>query len=367
MSELADLIEEQRAELIDRWEKRLRARLAVTAGMPRNELLDSIPFFLDDLTSTLRASTDVPPEGTATASEHGEHRFRLGFDAVEVVREYGLLAECILDLADASAVQVSRRDQRLLALFILNGTSKSVERYVHHRDEQLRHHTSEHMAFLAHELRNPLGSALAAAALLREPTQDRGRVLDVLDRNLANVRDRVDRSLADLRSQGKLAAVTETIRLHDFFSDLTTEIAADAEHRQISITLDIEESLELTADPRLLGSALGNLLRNAVKFTRQGGAIFVRARLGIDRVTIEVEDGCGGLPVRAAEKIFDPFVQMGTDRTGFGLGLAIAKQAVDAHHGTIKVHDLPGNGCVFVLELPVNLANVPAPAPRAMP
>jgi signal transduction histidine kinase len=52
------------------------------------------------------------------------------------------------------------------------------------------------------------------------------------------------------------------------------------------------------------------------------------------------------------ERLFNPFVQAGADRSGFGLGLAIAKQVADAHEGAIRVHDLPGRGCVFVLDLP---------------
>ena len=72
------------------------------------------------------------------------------------------------------------------------------------------------------------------------------------------------------------------------------------------------------------------------------------------RVVFEVEDECGGLPVGSIEKLFDPYVQVGKDRSGFGLGLAIAKQAVDAHQGSLRVHNIVGSGCVFVLELPTH-------------
>jgi signal transduction histidine kinase len=58
------------------------------------------------------------------------------------------------------------------------------------------------------------------------------------------------------------------------------------------------------------------------------------------------------LPEGKVQKLFDPFVQTGLDRSGFGLGLAIAKQATQAHGGELRVHDLPEKGCVFVLDLP---------------
>ncbi len=73
------------------------------------------------------------------------------------------------------------------------------------------------------------------------------------------------------------------------------------------------------------------------------------------RICIEVADACGGLPPGRADELFTPMIQRGEDRSGFGLGLAIALQAAEAHHGTIRVRDLPGHGCVFVLDLPAAL------------
>ena len=78
-------------------------------------------------------------------------------------------------------------------------------------------------------------------------------------------------------------------------------------------------------------------------------------RLGIAHVTVqlEVEDECGGLPEGQAENLFRPFTQRSADRTGVGLGLAIARASVEANGGTIQARNLPGTGCVFTVELPV--------------
>src|SRR5262249_42014402 len=100
---------------------------------------------------------------------------------------------------------------------------------------------------------------------------------------------------------------------------------------------------------------LANLIGNAVKFTHEGGAVDVRWRERGERIEIEVSDECGGLPPGAAEKMFAPFVQVGEDRSGFGLGLAIADHAIRAHQGTIRVEDRPGDGCTLRIELPKSL------------
>jgi signal transduction histidine kinase len=101
-----------------------------------------------------------------------------------------------------------------------------------------------------------------------------------------------------------------------------------------------------------VSSALGNLLRNAVKYSHPDTCVEVRGRVADGRVVIEVEDACGGLAPGQVEAAFAPFVRFDERQSGFGLGLAIAKQAVDAHGGTIRVQNLPDKGCVFVLNLP---------------
>jgi signal transduction histidine kinase len=69
-------------------------------------------------------------------------------------------------------------------------------------------------------------------------------------------------------------------------------------------------------------------------------------------VLIEVEDQCGGFPEGKAKVVFAPFEQHHADRSGLGLGLSIARRAVEANLGTLTVRDMPGIGCVFVIDLP---------------
>jgi signal transduction histidine kinase len=72
-----------------------------------------------------------------------------------------------------------------------------------------------------------------------------------------------------------------------------------------------------------------------------------------DCVLIDVEDRCGGLPDGKLDNLFRPFEQRGVERTGLGLGLPISRRGVEANGGTLRVHDLPGTGCVFTIDLPL--------------
>jgi signal transduction histidine kinase len=101
-----------------------------------------------------------------------------------------------------------------------------------------------------------------------------------------------------------------------------------------------------------------NLLSNAFKFTRAGGHVVLRAHDADGSVLIEVVDECGGIPDSTADR-FRPFGERrGSDRTGLGLGLSIARKAVDRHGGQIEVRNLPGKGCVFVIQIPLATADV---------
>ncbi|HEY3593490.1 MAG TPA: ATP-binding protein, partial [Polyangiaceae bacterium] len=111
---------------------------------------------------------------------------------------------------------------------------------------------------------------------------------------------------------------------------------------------------QINLDERLMRSAITNLVGNAVKFTRPGGSVHVHLFEEAGRALIEIEDTCGGLPANAVENMFTPFVQVGDNRTGFGLGLAIARQALQAHGGNITVRDRPGVGCTFRVEVPTS-------------
>jgi signal transduction histidine kinase len=114
----------------------------------------------------------------------------------------------------------------------------------------------------------------------------------------------------------------------------------------------IEPGVVIDADRQLLTTAVTNLLQNAIKFTREHGSVRLRPHATADRVLIDVEDECGGLPPGQVEALFGPFEQRGVDRTGLGLGLAICRTGVQLNGGEIRVRDLPGTGCIFTVDLP---------------
>ncbi len=104
-----------------------------------------------------------------------------------------------------------------------------------------------------------------------------------------------------------------------------------------------------------------NLLHNAFKNTPPGGRVVLRAHGQEGRLIVEVEDACGGIPESKGD-LFQPFGdQRGSDRSGLGLGLSIARKAIRAHGGDILIRNMPGRGCVFTIEIPLAEEDVRAP------
>jgi signal transduction histidine kinase len=349
---LADMLAVRVDEILAEWKSQVSGSLHPEA-MPHPQLIDHLPAFLAEIGQAMRDREG--PEGSRVAAEHGEQRLGLGFSLDGVVREYGALRDAILAVASAQQVTVRDSEQQVLFDCIITGIAEAVSEYQRQRDAELQRHMNEHFAFIAHELRNPLGSALAAVTMLERKGQlnTSERFAQVLTRGLTRMLELIDGTLRTAQLASAIHLRLEPVTLTALLEDMEMSAAASAEERHVTLTFEVDGDSTINVDQRLVRSALTNLVRNAVKFSHQGGMVAVRARGTAERVVIEVEDSCGGLPPGMVQQAFAPFAQLGADRSGFGLGLAIAKQAADAHQGVIRVQDLPGKGCIFALELPI--------------
>jgi len=182
----------------------------------------------------------------------------------------------------------------------------------------------------------------------------------MVERGLRRMGEMIDGALSHASLRLGVIPRLAPLALRNFLQEIANDAAIEAQAKGIEIVVLAPEELIVDADPRLLRSAISNLLYNGVKFSHERSKVVVSAARSDGRLTIEVMDGCGGLPPGRVEELFDPLVQRSADRTGFGLGLGIVLQAAEAHNGTVKVRDLPGKGCVFVVDLPSTAPAAPS-------
>jgi signal transduction histidine kinase len=345
-------------EILRRWRTAVQGTV-VPESMSRIEMVDELPIFVREIVAALREDAGLPsddpvPEDSATAAGHGEQRLALGFSLDAVVREYGALKDAIVATARDAGEELTARELDVIFDSIITGIAQAVSQYVQQRDVELMRQANEHFAFVAHELRNPLSSSLMALHLLKQTGRlaTDGRLVGPLERGLQRASELVEQTLKTARIASGIELRRQAATLSSLFEDAEAGALAEAEAKGVKLQLKIENDRRIDVDVRLIRSALGNLMRNAVRYTASG-CVELRGSILNNRAIIEVEDSCGGLPPGKVEQAFAPFVRLEKDQGGFGLGLAIAKQAVDAHGGSIRVQNLPGKGCIFVLELPL--------------
>ena len=352
---LHSLLAAQRDDLIAAWSAET-GRMIASVSVARAELLDRMPDFVDQIIAALHPTAiPLPPTGEI-AEEHGAQRLGIGFDVGEVIREYGLLHRCILDIAERAGHTPTLREQGIIARWLSTGIADAVAQYVKQRDIETQRQTSEHLGFIAHELRNPLATARMAFVRMQQAAPElmaaNARWADVLDRNLRRTMDQINNVLGQASLQLGVEPAIQRVDLKPFLEELVADAEAESQSRGITVTLSVSDGIGLEIDPRLMRSAISNLLNNALKFSRPSSYVDLIVTRPAGRVLIDVIDACGGLPPGKAEELFKPLVQRSENRSGYGLGLAIALQAVEAHHGAIRIRDRPGVGCVFTIDLP---------------
>lgn len=354
---LSSLLAERRVEILERWTQRIRWEHA-DKGLSRGELWDHLPRFFDEVLAALEAEQDIgkkssESKGATASAAHGTQRLRVGFDLAEVVREYEILTECILEEVQSVGASVTIEQLRRVLRLVHAGRAEAVVAYGERRDTEMSREHSQHVAFVAHELRGPLNTALMTVVHLRQRLRPEDEwALGMLTRSLTTLRDLINKVLTAERLGGGVPLTREMLDLHALIDQVVTENRLIAEERNIELILNAPHTLPFSGDPRLLRSAIDNVIGNAIKFSHQGSVVTIRAALDDRQVVLEVEDSCGGLSQEDPSELFEPFVQRDQDRTGFGLGLAIVRQAVKAHGGRVFVRNIPDQGCVFVLELP---------------
>jgi PAS domain S-box-containing protein len=237
-----------------------------------------------------------------------------------------------------------------------------LERAARAEAEQASRMKDQFLATVSHELRTPLTAILGSARILRLPGLDeetRRSALEIIERN-ADSQARLVEDLLDVSriASGKLRLDLREIDMAEVISAAVAAIghAADAKGLELEVGLN-HAPCSVSGDRERLRQAVSNLLANAIKFTAAGGRIQLRLDRVGDRVEITVSDTGKGMDPLFLPRAFELWSQAdsGLTRThgGLGLGLAIARELIELHRGTIEAHsEGEGKGSTFKISLP---------------
>ena len=229
-------------------------------------------------------------------------------------------------------------------------------------ERNLERSRRELVAWISHDLRTPLAGIRALVEAL-----DDGVVTEAADvrryhAKLVDESGRLARLVDDLFELSRieadaLALTLERVSLGDVVSDALASAALIAEPKGVAVLGRLADGTpEVVASERELARVLRNLLDNAIRHTPPGGEVVVAVSSTDSEALVSVADGCGGIPEHDLGRVFDLAYRGDAARTpggdaGAGLGLAIARGLIEAHHGDIAVRN-EAAGCCFTVRLP---------------
>jgi signal transduction histidine kinase len=335
---------------------------------------------LDDITAALqkgkKKSLLTLPVDAATEI-HGLQRFQQGFKLIEIVADYNALGEAIQEFAEANGLSITARVRAIMDRVLDKAIGVAVQTYSEQKALEVERQREEHLSFIVHDLKTPLAAVAMAAMILDDELAKGGktervqRMLDIVHRNTTRLNAllaRVIQEQKQLQRPGvdSLFAAKMTKRHVDLWpliEEMLHDFQTLMEPKRISSRNEVPLSCSIFADPVLIAQVFQNLLSNAIENTG-GGQIAIGAAVSDAERLVRcwVRDTGKGISDDRIGKVFDKLETDREERGGLGLGLAIAKQVVEAHGGEITVKSKLGEGSTFEFTLPFEgIADAPSP------
>jgi PAS domain S-box-containing protein len=235
--------------------------------------------------------------------------------------------------------------------------------------EEANRSKNEFLSRMSHELRTPLNAILGFAQLLDLETTSTS------EHDTASQIIKAGHHLLDLINEvldisrietGHLALSVEPVRVYDVVGEVLALTGSMAAERGIHLPTDptLNCASHVRADRQRLKQVLLNLVANAIKYNRDGGAVMIGCEIGQEgRFRMKVTDTGSGIEPDKLDRLFTPFERLGAEQSmveGTGLGLALSKRLIEAMGGTIGVESRPGHGSTFWVELEVTASPVVA-------
>jgi two-component system sensor histidine kinase CpxA len=247
------------------------------------------------------------------------------------------------------------------------------------RLENLVNAQSRLLTDISHELRSPLARLNVALELARQRSgPEAGTALDRIDRETNRLNELIQKLLTIARLESGNESIEKLpVHLEQIVHEIAHDAAFEAQSRHCEVEATVVDDCVVIGSPSLLHSAIENVVRNAIRYTREGTSVEVRLEQGVGlpnmglqnfgtpndgagrpEAVVRVTDSGPGVPEDALDKLFRPFYRIddarGRQTGGVGLGLAITDRAVRLHGGTIRVSNRPQGGLMVEIRLPLS-------------
>jgi len=338
------------------------------------ELKDHLPSLLDAMADALAGQQSSDSDVWERGAEHGHARRLNGYTIEQLIREFTIFRKLVRETVEELVGTESPRDLFAARELLLDTADRSeiasirqyLEETSQERDaarEALREANDQKdrfIAVLSHELRNPLAAIRTATQILKEDKfseMQKGRALDTIDRQ-SRYQMRLIDDLLDVNriSQGRIELREEKIDLRTPIKGAIDTYMPAIQAKAIKFQFTgADRAVLALADAVRIEQIVSNLINNALKFTSTGGSIEVALRQQGTSATIAVRDSGVGLEASMVDRIFELFTQVRGSQgdTGNGIGLWLARNLAQMHHGTLTAtSEGLGKGTLLLLKLP---------------
>ncbi len=220
------------------------------------------------------------------------------------------------------------------------------------------------VANVSHDLKTPLTSIHGFGQAILDGTAKSGQKLKHAAKVIVSEADHMTRLVEELLDSARFESGIVKIefgpiKISALLKDLVERFSLKAKKAEVNLELKLQEIPEIQGDADRLNQALSNLIENALKHTPREGTIQIAAQSIATNVEISISDTGAGIPQDELPRIFERFYQVDKVRPegkgrGSGLGLSIARQIIEAHHGSIRVESIEGQGSRFIVALPLS-------------
>ena len=302
---------------------------------------DDASIMIDRHQRRLRGETVEPFYGFRIITQHGEVR-SLELSAVKI--EWAKRDATLMFVVDATARLAAEMEQRIALK----------------KQSELNDMKARFISVASHEFRTPLAIILSSAELVkyygdRLPADEKSEIIATIEASVQRMTRMLDRVLLLGKAEAHMLEFQpKPIELVGLCQRLVEEARAQAPQALCQVvTMFPENSVTGVFDEKLLRHIFGNLLSNAIKYSPQGGQVSFQVSESKGQIEFRVSDQGIGIPPNEISHLFEPFHRASNvgDIQGTGLGLAVVKNSVELHGGTLTVHANPGAGTCFVVRI----------------
>ncbi len=207
---------------------------------------------------------------------------------------------------------------------------------------------------VSHELRSPLTRLQVALGIVRQKApDDLENALNRIERESDRLESLIAQVLKLSRFENDMQNLeTQSLQLDDLLRQVVEDARFESKERNLDIVDQIDAPVAVQGDPQLLHSAVENVVRNALRFSPENGRLDIKLSSDKLKATVEICDQGPGVPEDKLERLFDPFYRLDQSNSGAGLGLNIARHAVQAHKGDIQAYNRAEGGLCVRITLP---------------